>query len=76
MKLTQNHAPAEVPNAVEVVPDLPRQNRWIHADTVSSAEVRAGPGEHAVLFYDRDSDLAETVAGYLAGVLRAGVSRS
>lgn len=39
--------------------------------TVSSAEVGVGAGEHAVLFYERDSDLAETVAGYLAGVLRA-----
>ena len=22
----------EVPNALDAVPDLPRQNRWIHAD--------------------------------------------
>jgi hypothetical protein len=32
MKLTQNHAPAEVQNALEVVSDLPTQNRWIHAE--------------------------------------------
>ena len=39
---------------------------------VSSAEVAVGAGEHQVLFYDRDPDLTEAVAGYLAGALRAG----
>jgi hypothetical protein len=37
---------------------------------VSSAGVGVGAGEHEVLFYDDDADLAQVVAGYVAGALR------
>jgi len=39
---------------------------------VQTPEIIAGTGEHVVQFYERDSDLAQAVGGYLAEALRAG----